>query len=574
MSKKVVVLGGGVAGMSAAHELIERGFQVSVYELKDTQGGKARSIGKPNSGIDGRGLLPGEHGFRFFPRFYMHLPDTMKRIPFKSNPDGVFNNLVEASRGEMARYGKKSIQIVTRFPRTLTDIKAIVQEAFGGEDTGLTKDDLTFFSEKLWKLMTSCAARRLAEYEQISWWDFIGADERSQAYQNLLAIGLTRTLVAAKAKEASARTGGDILLQLIFDMIEPGVSSDRLLNGPTDDAWLNPWLSMLKVKGVDYHLKAAVKEIKCDGKMISGIVVQENGKEIQVIGDYYISALPVEVISTLINPTLLAADPGLNGISGLAPNVSWMNGIQFFLSENIDIIAGHTIYIDSPWALTSVSQRQFWPSFDFNNVGDGTVKGVLSVDISDWETAGELFPDGQGICKSANACTAEEIKAEVWNQLKKSLNNGTEVLKDAMLHDWFLDPDIQIPLAGRLNPTVNSEPLLVNKRDTWKLRPDAKTAIPNFFLASDYVKTYTDLATMEGANEAARRAVNAILADSGSTAKPCQLWNLHEPELLEPFRERDTKRFEQGLPWDGKLFGAGLVAAFRMIWYWIKNLFR
>lgn len=30
--KKVIVLGGGVAGMSAAHELIERDFEVSVYE--------------------------------------------------------------------------------------------------------------------------------------------------------------------------------------------------------------------------------------------------------------------------------------------------------------------------------------------------------------------------------------------------------------------------------------------------------------------------------------------------------------------------------------------------------------
>ena len=29
---KVVIIGGGVAGLSAAHELINRGFQVEVYE--------------------------------------------------------------------------------------------------------------------------------------------------------------------------------------------------------------------------------------------------------------------------------------------------------------------------------------------------------------------------------------------------------------------------------------------------------------------------------------------------------------------------------------------------------------
>ena len=32
--KKVIIIGGGVAGMSAAHELVERGFEVEVYEKK------------------------------------------------------------------------------------------------------------------------------------------------------------------------------------------------------------------------------------------------------------------------------------------------------------------------------------------------------------------------------------------------------------------------------------------------------------------------------------------------------------------------------------------------------------
>ena len=41
----------------------------------------------------------------------------------------------------------------------------------------------------------------------------------------------------------------------------------------------------------------------------------------------------------------------------------------------------------------------------------------------------------------------------------------------------------------------------------------------------------TDLATMEAANEAARRAVNAILDESGSSAERCKVWPMREPEI-------------------------------------------
>ena len=105
--------------------------------------------------------------------------------------------------------------------------------------------------------------------------------------------------------------------------------------------------------------------------------------------------------------------------------------------------------------------------------------------------------------KPARECTRREIRDEVWDQLKRSLNvQGANVLQDEDLVHWYLDLDID-PLLR-----ANSEPLFVNLVDTWRLRPRAVTAIPNLFLASDYVQTFTDLATMEAANEAARRAVN------------------------------------------------------------------
>jgi hypothetical protein len=105
---------------------------------------------------------------------------------------------------------------------------------------------------------------------------------------------------------------------------------------------------------------------------------------------------------------------------------------------------------------------------------------------------------------------------------------------------WFLDPAVEFP-----NPTeaVNVEPLLINTAGSWDDRPEAETRIPNLVLAADYVRTHTDLATMEGANEAARRAVNAILDATGSAAPRCQVFALTEPSVLRHARRLDRLRW-------------------------------
>ena len=63
-------------------------------------------------------------------------------------------------------------------------------------------------------------------------------------------------------------------------------------------------------------------------------------------------------------------------------------------------------------------------------------------------------------------------------------------------------------------------------------------------IAADYVRTYTDLATMEGANEAARRAVNHILEATGSKHQWCEIWPLHEPGIFSYKRHSDGLRYE------------------------------
>jgi uncharacterized protein with NAD-binding domain and iron-sulfur cluster len=542
-SDTVLVLGGGVGGLSAAHELAERGFSVEVVEDRAVLGGKARSIPVPGSGRDGREDLPAEHGFRFFPGFYRHLPDTMSRIPFDNQSNGVLGNLRTASEAEIAREGGKvPVLLPVRSPPSWSDLTHIVSDVTRTH-LGLTAGDIAHFTERLLVLLTSCEERRFGEWEQQSWWEFSGATTRSLAYQRFLADGLTRSLVAAQAREMSARTGGYILLQLLFDMGVPGRATDRLLNGPTDDVWIDPWVEHLRALGVRFRVGTRVETLRSAGARITSVEVRgpDGGRE-SLSADWYVAAVPVEHMARLADADLRAADPMLDHLDRL--RTRWMNGIVFFLHHDVPIVPGHVIYIDSPWCLTSISQRQFW-SDNLDKYGAGDVGGILSVDVSDWTTPGPVTG------KAAMDCSREEIFTEVWTQLQAHLNGRDPVLEDSNLISWFLDTDVRFPELHRQHQVrldVNLEPLLVNTVGSWAWRPEAGTAIENLVLASDYVRTYTDLATMEGANEAARRATNAILSRSGSGQPLCAIWPLHEPAIFAPARWFDQWLYRHGLP--------------------------
>ena len=559
MATTVIVLGGGVGGMSAAHELAERGFAVTVYETRAIPGGKARSMPVPGSGTGGRRDLPGEHGFRFFPGFYRHLPHTMRRIPFAGRRDGVFANLEAASRIQVARDGGSEIVAPAHFPASLRDLDLAFKSLFAyATDLGIAPEEQLHFADRLLMLLTSCEKRRFDDYENQSWWQFAGAAERSPGYQKYLADGLTRSLVAAKAREMSARTGGYILLQLLFDLAQPGGQADRVLNGPTNDVWIDPWLAHLRGVGVDYRTEHQIQAIHCRQGRVTGVTVVADGHAAEKRADLYVAALPVEVMRLLADDELKQAEPRLAGLHRL--RTRWMNGIMFYLDRDVPLIRGHTIYIDSPWALTSISQAQFWKSFDIEQMGDGRVEGILSVDVSDWEREGSLHR------KQAMYCSKEEVREEVWAQLKAGLNDaGIDVLEDANVVAWFLDPSIVYP-----NPTeaTNLEPLLINTVGSWRDRPEAVTKVENLFLASDYVRTHTDLATMEGANEAARRAVNGILEATGSSAPRCDVWRLREPAIFAPARAIDRILYGLGRPprqlvriRDGKVEASPLLRA-------------
>jgi uncharacterized protein with NAD-binding domain and iron-sulfur cluster len=551
----VIVIGGGVGGLTVAHELIERGFTVDVYEARGSWGGKSRSQPVAGSETNGRRPLPGEHGFRFYPRFYKHVIDTMSRIP--SGGASVVERLRPTTESAIALVDRATWyrffrRRVSRPFEVIEALELFFQELdFDNRDIGL-------FTVKILQFLTSSDERRLAEYERMSWWEFLDGDCYSENFQRQLRA-VPRTMVAMDPRRGSARTVGTISMQLIMDYADTGVSNDRTMGGPTSEMWIDPWIDRLHALGVAFHANSKCTAIHVAGGAISGVEVAGGVKT----ADHYVLAVPIDIAIGLISAPMAALDPALARLRAANADdlVSWMTGIQFFLYEDVPLVRGHTFYPDSPWALTTISQPQFWRDLGLfrTRYGNGEVGGLISVDISDWDTPGMLSN------KTAKQCTADEVAKEVWAQMKAGLNGITPdeaVLTDAMLHSWHIDDDLDY--AGG-SPPINNSRLLVHPPGSWALRPTAKTAIPNLFLAADYVRTHTDLASMEGACEAGREAANGILDASSSPAARAKIWPLTEPAAFARAKRLDAWLHRQGRPHAFEILGiknAARAAAF------------
>jgi uncharacterized protein with NAD-binding domain and iron-sulfur cluster len=687
--KKVVIVGGGIAGLSAAHELVERGFDVHLYERRAYFGGKAAGVTIPDKDPAGRGGLPGEHGFRFFPGWYRHLPDTMARIKYRDRT--VADNLVAAHENLFASYHREPVKALLRFPINRKEALTLPAMVDGLLGLGLTPDDLRLFMGKLWEFLTSSEERRISVYDNMTWWDFLEADKQSQVFRDYLVIAATRSTVAANPRQASAYTIAKMAIQSLLDVVNPLTSVDRVLNGPTQEVFIDPWIDYLTEQGVVFHLNAELDGIDFEGSspairslrfsrdstavreartryemallryetaraQADGSAIRPNvgsrgelddelekvaaqilrgadpqsaqtdwqskyhgleaaalqklatsrdryyaayadavskahgASRVSVEANFFVFAIPVEQMAyqVRVSEMLRYYDPSLVNVTRLSEHVDWMAGIQFFLSRKLEITRGHIACLDSPWQLTAIEETQFWTDLDVNvdDRNDGHVKSILSVDVSAWDQKGDLF----GL--EAYNCTPRQIAAEVWSQLEKSLNRpglppvvrkqwliGYAGKKFPPRKSYYIDDSIverfdrkkqavydrsatvgfdanrlvakqgpgraesRVPYAYGKRLNINAEPLLISRVGSLALRPTVKTKVQNMFLAGDYVRTMTNLATMEGANESARAAVNEIILASGVNAPLCKLWPLKEP--LETFRSIDALLFKR-----------------------------
>lgn len=383
--------------------------------------------------------LPGEHGFRFFPAYYRHLDDTMSRTPiyvggqyaYRSALDNLCTTTVETiglsekdrqEIGSAAKQDKGPVEVRRDPPKTLQELRDRIEGFY--LQLGCTQKDVAMFAARVLRLMTSSKERRKAEYEKRSWRSFVGTSEDapgdgtaklpySPAMVRLIE-STAQCLLALSAGEADARTYGDAEIQLFLDLFKSGAKTDRTLNGPTSDAWLEPWREHLerlgvrfflgKLTGLHVHSRTGelVPEIRnVDGKAVD-LVAQDGHTLLQYdpsnpgsSPDFYVLALDIKKAHDLIDQAKLS--PGKprgrdtehasrdflrlhDFYEKIEPRgLKDMTGVQFFFDAKTSIGKGHMYFPYSEWGLSSISQSEFWS--ERGNFADG-YQGVLSVDVS------------------------------------------------------------------------------------------------------------------------------------------------------------------------------------------------
>lgn len=532
MTRRVAVLGGGVAGLTAAHELALRGFEVDLYEKRTgplALGGKARSqeVRTPSGQV-----LLGEHGYRFFPAFYEGVPDSMRRTPLDAAstpvpddpaatvPGNVFESLRPAEWMAIARAGRPMAVIERDLPE-ITDLGSLVR-AFVTIFHDIPAWDLVPIGAKLIHYATRGPAERLRVFEKQSFWDYMEASRFGEATRTVLEY-TPKSLVAMKATEGNARTLLDLFLLMMIEFTRER-PSDFVLPGPTSRAWIDPWVAWLRKLGVRFHLGVAIDRLELDGCSVRAVHAFRDGAPMEPIeADAFVLALPVEAASPIAERSLRAGGQcgELEKVRDfpLETGLGWMVGAQLFLRTPRDLVEGHIAFGDSAWAVSAISQRQFWSAEHRADLDRAGVGALWSVIATEWQASRFGRPRGVDCDRSA-------VERELCEQLAECRDpSGRPLLDLARLDEELvhlhLDEELSFdPVSGR--PSANGARLLVHPPGLWEKRPDPwSDELDNLYFAGDWVRSPIDLATMEGANVAARMAVNKLLSRAGVAPSAC-----------------------------------------------------
>lgn len=495
--KKVAIFGAGIAGLSAAHELNQLGYVVSVYESSGQPGGFFRSA------RNAKDNMPTEYSWHGMGPWYHNTFDLMKKIPFNDK-----GSVYDLALSRPINFGI--------FPDT--DKAQFFDKGFESipKMFRMNKWDFTKWLYLMLKTWTSNNRSKIkyAKLNAAQSWKPLLSDKAYKTWRSCFG-----PWIGSDWSKASLHTAGDFFRKQLTtkpkhlhkaDQDGPAWSQGAgdgwlLLKGPSSEYWFDPWVKFLKEKGVNFFFSTGLTKLEFDGVKILGATC---GNE-KVHADIFILAInPFIAAKILADTPELEKQEQLNLFKPLiqdGPHTQVSFRVAF--SEKINFPEKRTAVVicDSEFNLTLFAEEQVW------NKGVDLGQNIKSL----WTgTSCISSVPGRIYHKPVDHCTEEEFIEEIeaqilscgaLDELIREANHGKPLKKFALCeievwHEWKLSDE----------GIKTFQPKWVNSTKTQPFLPNQKTSVLNLFLAGAHTKTQAQVWSIEGAVESGRRAAKAI----------------------------------------------------------------
>lgn len=276
----VVVLGSGVAALTAALELLRRGHRVTVLDRHDKPGGLSRPQGLRLCGA------------------WHHLPALLRLLP----PNDALRALRGVAPDAATMYGLTDAVSplcgVLRPDHLVEDLRRSAPSVASGEREALAR--------ALGVVRTSCEARLTDEWERRAWGDLL---PRGAGW----ALGLSEAWALAPAHKTSARALGASLSRALLG--EGGWH--RVLPATLGEGCLDPWVERLLSLGADVRLGCAPLSLHARGGRLHHVLA-DDGARYTLEAEFFVCALELGEAARLISDELARAAPALAELAWLA----------------------------------------------------------------------------------------------------------------------------------------------------------------------------------------------------------------------------------------------------------------
>lgn len=272
MTKKVLIIGGGAAGLSAASVLTAKGIEVELFESRPFLGGRMFSF---KDKVMGDTVDNGQH---LMTGFYY---DTFKLLSLIGSSD------------HLARQTRLSIDFINKAGEYLRfscpKLPSPLHFLWGLFAFSMfPKKDLLRFVLNKGKTTKKIAAN----YSATDFLSMMGQSEDSIEY-------FFRPLILATLNSVPEKISGDLFRSMLKEMIS-APASDSVLAYSTvglSDLLANPAMSYITSSGGKVHLSKKISKINLDGKKIKDICDAQGD---HYSADAYIFALPPDDLAELI----------------------------------------------------------------------------------------------------------------------------------------------------------------------------------------------------------------------------------------------------------------------------------